>query len=57
MLKALPAALARGPLEAELLERFLEARRDAAGNLPLPETGRILGMPFRDDLQSKQRKF
>ena len=57
MMKDLPPALVRGPLEAELLERFLEDRRDAAGNLPLPETGRILGMPFRDDLSAKPRNF
>lgn len=53
MLKALPPALARGPLEAELLERFLEDRRDAAGELRLPETGRILGMPFREKVGAK----
>lgn len=53
MLKSLPPALARGPLEAELLERFLEDRRDAAGELPLPETGRILGMPFREKIGAK----
>ena len=57
MMKDLPPALVRGPLEAELLERFLEDRRDADGNLPLPETGRILGMPFRDDLSAKPRNF
>ena len=57
MMKDLPPALVRGPLEAELLERFLEDRRDAAGNLPLPETGRILGMPFRDDLSAKPWNF
>ena len=53
MLKTLPRPLARGPLEAELLERFLEDRRDAAGELPLPETGRILGMPFREKIGAK----
>ena len=44
-------------LEEEGRALGLETSRDAAGNLPLPETGRILCMPFRDDLQSKQRKF
>ena len=44
-------------LEEEGRALGLETSRDAAGNLPLPETGRILGMTFRDDLQSKQRKF
>lgn len=57
MLKALPPAIARGPLEATLLEDLLEKRRDGAGKLPLPETGRIVGMPFRDDLSAKPRNF
>ena len=57
MLKNLPPAIARGPLEATLLEDLLEKRRDEAGKLPLPETGRIVGMPFRDDLSAKPRNF
>ena len=57
MLKNLPPAIARGPLEATLLEDLLEKRRDGAGKLPLPETGRIVGMPFRDDSSAKARNF